>query len=38
MHDRHRANPPDHRALAMLLDDFRADEWADLFTDNAAWI
>jgi len=23
---------------AMLLDDFRADEWADLFTDDAVWI
>jgi hypothetical protein len=23
---------------AMLLDDFRADEWADLFTEDAAWI
>ena len=23
---------------AMLLDDFRSDEWADLFTEDAAWI
>ena len=23
---------------AMLLDDFRIDEWADLFTEDAAWI
>jgi hypothetical protein len=23
---------------AMLLDDFRADEWADLFTEDAVWI
>jgi hypothetical protein len=23
---------------AMLLDDFRADEWADLFTEDAIWI
>ncbi len=23
---------------AMLLDDFRSDEWADLFAEDAAWI
>src|SRR3974377_1116230 len=27
-----------HARYAMLLDDFRSDEWADLFTEDAAWI